>query len=352
MVRFKPLFLAWEFVNLDQFPVQPDDCFRLQADRGSWHWLRQGVGRRLLDRELMAERFLKQRQSRLLHAHFGPNGVWALHLKRSLRLPLVTTFYGYDLSQASTLATWNKKYRSLFRDGDLFLVEGPHMKARLQELGCPEKKIVLQRIAVPLARLPYRVRLPKKPADNVILLFSGRLIEKKGLLFALAAVREARARFPRLEFRVIGDGPQKADAQRIIAENRMQEYVKLLGFLSYTAYLREMEQGDIFIQPSVRSADGESEGGAPTTILEAQAMGLPVVASDHADIPYVVLAGQSAFLAPERNTAELSAHIVNLAQHQDLWANMSRAGHQFIAERHDIATEVPRLEETYQSLLQ
>ncbi len=350
--RYHPLFIAWEFRNLGRFPVEAADCFSLTFPRWTWHWILQGMGRRILGRELLAERFLKQRQTRLLHAHFGHSGVWALRLKRALHLPLVTTFYGHDMSQASSLSDWGKRYRRLFKEGDLFLVEGPHMKKRLGEIGCPAEKIGIQRIAVPVAGLPFRPRPAKKKGEKAVIVFSGRFIEKKGLLVALHALSEVRRTHADFEFLIIGDGPLKPEIERFIQNHGMGPYVKLLGFLNYSDYLEQMKTADLFLHPSVTAADGDSEGGAPTTILEAQALGLPVISTRHADIPHVVAPGESALLSDEGDVAGLSANIIRLLTERESWTRMGASGRHFVESCHDTSREIPRLEARYAELIE
>jgi colanic acid/amylovoran biosynthesis glycosyltransferase len=350
--RFYPVFIAWDYRNLEQFPIPPADRFSLTLTPGSWRWLLQGSGRRFLGRELPAERFLKKRHARLLHAHFGHDGVWALRLKRALHLPLVTTFYGHDMSQAFSLASWEKGYQALFNEGDLFLVEGPHMKKRLSEIGCPAEKIVIQRIAVPMTELPFRPRPAKKNGEKAVIVFSGRFVEKKGLLIALRALLKVRLTHPDFEFRIIGDGPLKPEIEQEIRNQGMSAYVRLLGFLNYSDYLDQMKIADLFLHPSVTAADGDSEGGAPTTILEAQALGLPVLSTRHADIPYVVDPGQSALLSSERDSEELAANITLLLADQDCWARMGEAGRRHIETFHDASREIPRLEARYAELIE
>ncbi len=351
MRLFHPVFVSWNYRNLDYFPLPAADRFSLSLPAGSWQWLRQGIGRRLLNRELGAERFLKQRRVVLLHAHFGQNGIWALRLKRALQLPLVTTFYGHDMSRATSLASCAEGYLSLFREGDLFLVEGPHMKKRLAELGCPKEKIAIQHIAIPLADLSFQPRRPKGNGENAIIIFSGRFIEKKGLLVALEALYSIRSTFPFFEFRIIGDGPQRPEIENFIQSHQMNSYVFLLGFLDYSAYLEQMSQADLFLHPSMTAADGDSEGGAPTTILEAQALGLPVLATRHADIPYVVVPEKSALLSAEGDITELAQNIARLLKKQKSWAAMGLAGRRHIEDHHDADREVPRLEACYAELI-
>jgi colanic acid/amylovoran biosynthesis glycosyltransferase len=131
----------------------------------------------------------------------------------------------------------------------------------------------------------------------------------------------------------------------------MSGYAKLLGFLNYTEYLNEIQKADIFIHPSVTASDGDSEGGAPTSILEAQAMGMPIISTTHADIPNIVVSGKSALLSPERNSKELANDINYLLDNQNLWGEMGKIGREFVQKYHNINQEIVSLEEHYKGLL-
>lgn len=347
--RYHPIFISKEYLNLDAFPIPTTDCFSLARTSWTWDWLRQGFGHRLLGRELLAEEFIRAHDTRLLHAHFGRDGIWALSMKRALGLPMVVTFYGHDLSKAGTLESSREDYPRLFGEANLFLVEGPHMKEVLTSIGCPGEKIVIQRIAIPLDKLLFRTRLPKGRGDSVVFVFSGRFVEKKGLLQALQAFRTLKTHRAH-EFRIIGDGPLRSAIEDFIRVNNIGARVRMLGFLDYPSYLEQMSEADIFLHPSMTAADGDSEGGAPTTILEAQALGLPVVSTRHADIPYVVVPGESALLSAEGDVAELAANMQRLVEDQESWASMGIVGRRHVETHHDIAIETQRLEKLYDEL--
>ena len=83
---------------------------------------------------------LNKEKPRLIHAHFGPQGVAMIPIKRWLKLPLITTFYGFDVTQLPREDIWNEAYQKLFKEGDLFLVEGNNMKQSLMEIGCSSEK--------------------------------------------------------------------------------------------------------------------------------------------------------------------------------------------------------------------
>src|SRR5262249_59076253 len=97
--------------------------------------------------------------------------------------------------------------------------------------------------------------------------------------------------------------------------------------------------------------EGRGEGGAPTTILEAQALGMPVVSTTHCDIPNVTRPGESAVLVGERDAEALADALRRLLDDRASWEAMARSGRAPVAEHHDISREAERLEDRYLALL-
>jgi colanic acid/amylovoran biosynthesis glycosyltransferase len=176
------------------------------------------------------------------------------------------------------------------------------------------------------------------------------------VLYALEAVRELRDERRPVEFRLIGDesftdGKYAARIHAFIRRHRLDDCVRLLGFLRYADYLQELQQADILLHPSTVGEHGISEGGAPMTILEAQAFGIPVVSTLHCDIPAVTVPGESALLVAERDSRALAAALRTLLDHPERWDAMGRAGRRHVERYHDIEHEVVRLEDRYLSLV-
>jgi len=344
--RYTSLCLALRFANLDLFIFPSENCYRIPDPTS----LAQKLGALIPGKKGDIDLLLQSLKPALIHAHFGLNGAAILAYALRSGIPLVTSFYGYDASQLLRNRYWLKRFRYLFKYGDLFLVEGEFMQQTLISTGCPAEKIRVQRIGIPLEQFAFRSRSSESENSKVIFVFCGRFVEKKGLICALEALKRLRARYDCFEFRIIGDGPLKKRVLKFISRHNMEGYVKLLGFLNYREHIRQMQESDILVMPSMTAANGDSEGGAPTVILEAQAMGIPVVSTFHADIPNICLPGKSALLSPEADPEALFLNLETILTRRDLWEPMGRAGREFVSAYHDIDRYIDELEAAYDTL--
>ena len=352
----RPVVVTESTENLDAFPFEPVYTTS-SIKRFSWWWLVNGLRYRLGNRDEFFEHMMymrhviRKQDARVIHAHFGPMGVKMLPIKRQMGIPLVTTFYGYDMSELPRQPEWRDAYARLFSEGDLFLVEGPHMRMQLARLGCPEHRIQIQHIGVDIPHLQFRER-HLDPGQKAIVLFCGRFTEKKGLIYALQAVVQVVQRHPNLEFRIIGDGEDRPSLEQFISEHNLEHTVRLLGFQPHHVFIEQLADAHIFIQPSVTASNGDTEGGAPTVLLEAQACGVPILATRHADIPEVVRDGESGILVPERDADALAEQLFALLEHSGGWPQMGQRGRQHIETEHDIRTLAADLEQRYDRLIE
>lgn len=338
------------------FPLADGSISVLNPNRNTPAWLADAIRSRVTPETAMEEHRasrladLPQAGSfRLIHAHFGHVGAEVLDVSQKLRVPLVTNFYGSDTAPFTDDPAWPVRRKRLFAEGALFLVEGAFMRQRLIDLGAPPEKVRLQRISFRFDQLPPKAKPEEGRAP--VMLFAGRFVEKKGLRYGLEAAAEMHKQGLPFEFRIIGGGPLEQEYRDLVRAAGMEQKVKFLGLLPRARYLEELAQADIFVSPSVTAANGDTEGGAPTTILEAQALGLPVLASTHADIPNIVVAGESALLAPERDSVKLAENMRMLLEDKTLWSRMGRAGQEYVAAHHDVRREARCLEESYFSVL-
>lgn len=343
----RPVVIANGRENLDAFPLPPRaSLYRSSAERGTLAWAVAGFKRRLRGGYPYLEGILARERVRAIHAHFGPTACALIELKRRTGLPLLTSFYGYDASIVSVVEEYAERYRHLFDVGDFFLVEGPAMMRKLEALGCPRSKLVIQRIGIHPG--DYRFAERKDPGDAPLtLLQCGRMVPKKGHAIGLEALAEARRTDPRLQLRIVGDGPDRPALEQQIHKLDLEDAVTLLGSCSRKVFMDELENAHLYMQPSRRAPDGDSEGGAPTSLLEAQASGLPILATRHDDIPEVVREGESALLSDEEDVPGLAANMISLASDPARWPSMGIAGKAHVDARHDVKKLAADLEALY-----
>jgi colanic acid/amylovoran biosynthesis glycosyltransferase len=353
--RYDPFMCSLTEENVDKFPFQPRETLSTQPVWQPKRWWYDAVHRTKLDAPFYGE-IIDRRDPELIHAHFGPTGA-ALSKYRTPDRPLVTTFYGYDTSEVVTRGGTAKQrlkrqyylrlYRRLFDAGDLFLIEGPAMKEKLVRLGCPEGKVALQRIAIDTDRIE-----PSYPSGEppLTVLMVGRFVEKKGMPDGIRAFAST-FRDTDTELRIIGDEGVKGYSEtdlRTIAENRdVLDQVTFTGFLDYEAYLDEVHSCDLLLAPSKVGSRGDSEGGAPTVLLEAQAAGKPVVSTSHADIPYVVADEETGLLSRPGDVKGLADALTRFRDDPDLFGEFGRRGRSRMERRHDIDRLAPALEAKY-----
>jgi colanic acid/amylovoran biosynthesis glycosyltransferase len=295
------------------------------------------------------KKIIKKNNVKLLHAHFGTEGSRYLRLKKSLNLPMITTFYGLDVSVFPRIPYWKKRYIQLFQEGELFLTEGSHMKKELIKLGCPHDKIIVQHLGVDLEKFNFSLRTPPEEG-NVVILIAGSFREKKGIPYAIKAFVKVKEDHPNIQLRILGDGIMRAQIESLITELGISNSVTLLGYQSHSVFMKEAANAHIFMLPSITAQDGDTEGGAPVSIIEAEASGLPVISSYHADIPEVVVDGKSALLAPEKDVETLAKHLEYLVENPDVWIKMGQAGRKHVEEEYDLIAQVDKLEKIYDTL--
>lgn len=278
--------------------------------------------------------FLRRGSFDVVHCHFGTSGVLGATLQAigALRAPLVTTFYGHDIS--SYVRTHGADvYRELFRRGALFLHISAYLHEKLVAIGCPPERLQLHRIGVDTARFTFGPRA-LGPGDPVRLMTTARLVEKKGLEYAIRAVALAAERVPNLRYRIVGDGPLRDRLQALIAELGMGEIVELAGWRSQEEVRRMYAEAHLFVLASVTAADGDEEGQG-LVLQEAQAMGLPVICTRHNGFPEGMRDGKSGLLVPERDVTALADAIVELARSPERWPSMGRAGRAHVEAHFD-----------------
>jgi colanic acid/amylovoran biosynthesis glycosyltransferase len=268
----------------------------------------------------------------VLHAHFGPVGNSFRFARVLWNAPLVVSFHGYDFSTLPRKEGAGM-YEKLFRDADAITVNSEFTSSRVEQLGCPAGKLRKLPVGLDLNEFPFfeRVRRANEP---VRLLTIARLVEIKGHEFALRAVAKARGQGTELRYDIVGDGPLRKKLEQLIAELGLNEIVTLHGARDGAFVRGLMREAHLALLGSV-SIEGDQEGHG-LFLQEAQACGLPVIATQHGALPEGMLPGESGLLVPERDVNALAERLNFLIAHADQWPEFGRKGRAFVEGRYDI----------------
>lgn len=240
-------------------------------------------------------------------AHFGKNGARIARAKQwgRVRVPFVTIFHGYDVG-IPFKNNRCKEYQELFRQGDLLLTVNNIFREMLVDAGAEENKVLVHRMGVDIKNIPYTPRI--RCNDQVRLVSVCRLVEKKGIEFALKAFAHPSLANLDWHYEIIGDGPLREMLQSLVGDLGIEDRVTFAGSLPHDEVKRRLQNFQAFILPSVTSRSGDVEG-VPVALMEAMASGLPVISSYHSGIPELINDGETGFLAPERDVESLAAKI-------------------------------------------
>lgn len=271
----------------------------------------------------------------ILLCHFGWNGLKAAGLKDTgaIRGKLITAFHGMDISLYLQEAG-DHVYDNLFETLDLALPISELWQKRLIKLGCDPQKILVHRMGIDCQKFPFTLRLPHQN-NSIRIVTIARLVEKKGVEYGIRAVAKLATLFPNITYQIVGDGVLRAQLEKLVQELNVASQVQLLGWKQQTEVKEILDQADIFLAPSVTSKEGDKEG-IPVVLMEAMAMGLPILSTLHSGIPELVENGVSGFLVPERDVDALAQKLQYLIEHPWLWGEMGKAGHKFVHEFYNI----------------
>lgn len=348
---FRPIVLAKRTENLDQFPVA-----RLYSVYGL-PFLRRNLEKAVARMRSAPFRIhreaLRREGAVLLHSHFADTAIRNIPLAKEAGIPHVASFYGSDIWARAKDGHFMEGFDKLSGSASLFLVEGPAMADKVLRLGAAERIVRVLRLGIDLSAIPFIPRVPGA-GGRVVVLMAGRPVEKKGHWYGLLAFERICRDFPNVALRMIigGRTPRENEhvsrMRRFIAKKGIVDRVEWCGFLPYDRYLEAIRSAHIFLQPSVHAEDGDAEGGAPVTITELSASGMPIVATKHCDIPQVVLDGRSGLLAEERSVDGLADLLARVCGSPRSWEAMGRAGRAHVEERFDIRKQVRELERSYE----
>lgn len=287
----------------------------------------------------------------VVQAEFGENGAEVAALQSlgafSDTARYVTCFHGKDAT-AGDLNEKRALYKRVFALSQTLLVNSTFLKEKLVELGAEVSRIELMRIGVDFEHF--------KPAEKQYVADAGcfrflsvcRLVEKKGLRYAIEAIAQLKDVYPKCRYEIVGDGPEEASLRQLVEELNVGDFVTFYGALNRIEVKQRLLTADAVLVPSIIAADGDQEG-TPTAILEAMAMEKPVVSSRNSGIPELIEDGVTGILLPEKDVPALVSALKRLMDEPALALALGKAARPVVQQKHCSARLAQDLSALYTS---
>jgi glycosyltransferase involved in cell wall biosynthesis len=286
---------------------------------------------------------MRRQRVRHIHAHYGTHPTLvAMLAAKILGIGFSFTVHAHDLFVNTTMLA--EKVRAA-----RFVVPiSDYNRACLQRLTgpLPDSRLPVVRCGIDLEAYPFRLALEASSAasGNRRILAVGSLQEYKGhdrLIRACALLRERRPDWT-FQCDIVGEGGLRPQLEGLISGLELQDRVRLLGGKDQQTVRRLMEEASVLVLPSVVSRSGQMEG-LPVTLMEAMAVGTPVVATRLSGIPELVRDGDTGLLVPPDDPAAIRDAVLACWRDPAAAADRARRGRALVEQEHDLQKNVEKL---------
>jgi len=279
------------------------------------------------------QEFLYQNHIDVVIAEYGPVGVQMTAICEEQKVPLIVHYHGFDAYQYETLKFYKEGYNKMFSYAQAIIAVSHDMQKQLDRLGCPKDKLVLNTYGPNTSYLDVE---PDYYSNQIIAV--GRHTFKKAPYLTILAFQKILAIYPEMKLSIIGGGELMEVSKHIVKSLNLENSINLLGPSDVNAILALMKDSCLFVQHSLRAANGDSEG-TPVAILEAMAAALPVVSTRHAGIKDVVIDGETGFLVREGDIEGMAKAMLMILKNRDKAKALGQQGrkrilHEYSIERH------------------
>lgn len=281
---------------------------------------------------------VKLEEIKHIHAHFAflPTEI-AQHLSKSIRIPFSFTAHAQDIYVNDT-----NKLQTFLTQAKFIFTCTRHGKAYLQEISPMSENIHCIYHGISLEKWPFQEEKSVNPNLTKIL-FVGRLVEKKGVFLLLDAVKQLVDDGHKVHCSLVGAGPMAKGHTEYAQNLGLSEKVQFLGYVP-NEQLRELYKAhDLLICPSIQARNRDMDG-MPNVILEAMAIGLPVIASNLSAIPEIITHRETGMLFNSIDGSGIARHIKTLTEDDSLYQAIRMAARKQLEEKFDVKQSNHKIE--------
>jgi colanic acid/amylovoran biosynthesis glycosyltransferase len=284
----------------------------------------------------------------VVHAHFlNLPTLIAGMLSTRLRVPYTFMAHSGDYMLKMSDASLRKRILHATAGFAISHVARAEIAARAGLADSEAERLSVVRAAVTLRRGQPRIADPDRPFTIISV---ARLVPMKGLDTAIRAFAGLRARVPSARYEIVGEGPEGASLRRLAQELEVTDGISFRGALSNSEAQDRMADADVAVLPCRQDRSGNRDG-IPVSLMEAGALGLPVVSTRVSGVPELVEHETSGLLLPVDDHDALAAGLVRLAEDPALGRRYGSALQAHVEREFALDLQLDRLHSTWERLL-
>lgn len=228
-----------------------------------------------------------------------------------------------------------RKVKKFFESVNLLIVLGEKWKQFILDIS-PESNVVVLNNSV---EIPEQIR--KKEKNIFCILYSGVLIDRKGVIYLLKAIKKMIENGEnKISVKIAGSGEKLEELENYCKDNNIVEYVKFLGWVDAEKMNDLYRWADILVLPSFNE-------GLPMAILEAIANAVPVIATDVGSISEAIIDNYNGFLCKKGNVESLYEKMKTLYQSENMLHIFSNNSYELARNRFSLSAFYEKLERIY-----
>ncbi len=289
---------------------------------------------------LASGRLAWPRRFDVINSHWPfPHGIMAATAGLIGSAPVVSYCHGAELAMARRKPWVRPMLRWALQSSEAVICNSEHTSQQIRALSGRDPRIIPYGSTVNGRPTP----LPRNEVPKI--LFTGRLIERKGVEYLIKAMPLILAK-RRAILQITGNGDQRKNLEALANSLGLRESVQFLGFVSNQQLDELYSECDVYVNPSIVDSRGDTEG-LGVTMLEAFAHGRPVVASAVGGITDVVKHQKTGLLVPEKDEGALARALLEVLTDPSRAARLAAAALEHARQWFDWDRITDRLEETY-----
>lgn len=241
--------------------------------------------------------------------------------------------FSFEAHNPFTLVVGRSLLRWKARRADVVPAISKDARRRLLALAPDlEGRVPIVRCGVDAADLRRLAASVEVPAYDVVAV--GSLVPRKGHDVLVRALARLSSSMPHTRCAIVGDGPERARLESLVRETKAP--VTLLGARGEAEALALTARARVAALACLAADDGD-EDGIPVALIEAMALGVPVVSTSVGGIPELLEGGEAGLLVAERDPVGFEAALARVLSDDALRAHLVKAGAAAVAARHDLA---------------